>query len=142
MESRDDKFVLQPNGSQRKGQQPGLPGTGVKLLGLISLIVGGLLVLLVVAGVSLYASDYAVEATVVEKSCISRTALNPGQAGGVTVETKLFGIRYTVEDVDATTCTAIQPGNYVLFRIRSQQTTLYESEGGDCIYDSVTGAGC
>ncbi|MEK6984775.1 MAG: hypothetical protein AABX89_00105 [Candidatus Thermoplasmatota archaeon] len=114
----------------------------MKLFGLIGLIVGGLLVLLVVAGAALYASDYAIEATVVEKSCVPRSVFNAGQSGSVTVETKLFGIRYSMPDVDASTCAAVQSGNFVLFRVRSQQTTLYESEGGDCIYDSVTGPGC
>lgn len=114
----------------------------MKLFGIIGLVVASLLILLVVVGAALYASDYAVEATVVEKSCVPRSAFNPGQAGGVAVETKLFGIRYTVQDIDATTCAAIQNGNFVLFRVRSQQTTLYETQGGPCIYDSVTGPGC
>ncbi len=118
-----------------KANNPGRRGWGVKTLALISLIIGGLLGALVLLAGILYMSDYGLEATVVEKSCIAAGPFGTGgRDGGVTVQTKMLGIRHVVQDVDATACSAIQPGNFVIFHIRSGATYLFESEGGACIY--------
>lgn len=104
------------------------------LMGKIVAVAVGLLLLLVVVGVALFASDYGAEATVTGKNCQA----NPPT---VDVETKLFGVDRTVE-VAKQQCFIIEKGNFVVYRIRTGQTTIYEAEGGKCIYDTVTGPGC
>lgn len=93
-----------------------------------------ILLVLVVAGVAaaaiLYAIDYEVEATVQGVDCA---------AGTVEVTTKLFGIDHTVTGVPRQQCIFLSPGNFVEYHVRSTHTRLYDVEGGDCIYDSVTG---
>lgn len=60
----------------------------------------------------------------------------------VKVHTRLFGIDHTVQDVPVQQCNALEPGNFVQYRVRSQRTTLYDREGGQCLYDSETGLYC
>ncbi len=126
-----------------KANNHGRVGADVNTASIVSLALGGAVgILLLVAG-SLFLNDYAVEATVVEKSCIPASGPfhSGGQAGGVTVSTKLFGIHYTVQDVDAVACGAIQPGMFVQYHIRTGRTVVYDRDGGACRYDS-TGALC
>lgn len=103
-----------------------LGGIAGKLLGLVLLVV----VLVVATGFFLYATDYAVEAHVVDKTC---------QGGpSVTVETRIGGLTETVP-VTTTECLVIQLGNYVHYHIRSQRTVIYEKDpavGGRCVYDT------
>jgi hypothetical protein len=110
----------------------------MKALGLVSLILGGLVVALLVTAGVLYASDYGLEATITETHCNSPLAA----AHSVTVQTKLFGIRQDVSDLDYQTCTALSPGNLVVYHIRTGRTLLYERDGAPCSYDSATGAPC
>lgn len=97
-----------------------------------SLLVTLFALLAVVAGIGfvLYLADYKVEANVQETHC---------QHGEVHVKTKQFGIEHTVKDIPMHECVLLKPGSFVEYRIRTQRTTLYVSEGGDCVYDSATG---
>lgn len=80
----------------------------------------------------LFASDYKAEATV-QEDC----------AGGqVDVKTKRFGLDHTVTDIPPQQCLLLKKDSFVEYRIRSRHTTLYEVEGGRCIYDTVTGPFC
>lgn len=93
----------------------------------------GLVVVLAAIGGTMYASDFAIEATVVDTEC--------GFLGGtreITVKTKLFGIEHTLEDVPEEQCTTVREGNFAVYHIRSGHTTLYDREGGNCLYDSET----
>jgi len=117
-------------------------------VGMASLRIGlGLIVALgAVVGI-VYATDYGVQATVVGKDCGS----SGGSSGGgifpvsgpsVTVKTKMAGLRHT-QSLPAEQCGIVQVGNFVIYHIRSGRTSLYQSEGGTCIYDSVGGVnGC
>lgn len=104
------------------------------VVGKILAVVVGLVLLVVLIGVGAYAADYGAEANVTGKDC---------QASPPTVDakTKLFGVKRTV-DVERQQCFVIEKGNFVVYRIRSGQTTIYEVEGGQCLYDTKTGPGC
>ena len=102
-------------------------------VGITLAIVGGLLGIVLVGGAILYATDYKVDATVQETRC---------DLLQVKVQTKLFGLDHTVKDVPLDQCNVLEPGNFVEYRIRSQRTTLYDREGGQCLYDSQTGPYC
>lgn len=106
-------------------------------MGLISLVIRiavALVVLLAAVGGIAYATDYGVEATVVKKDCA---------AGTLTVQAKLVPIQYTAKDIPFQTCAVVQNDNFVTYHVRTQRTSLYESEGGPCLYDTVGGpAGC
>jgi hypothetical protein len=100
-------------------------------------IVGALVLLAVlgiVLGVAAYASDYSVQGTVTEKKC----GFMPPT---VTIHTKQLGITKPVE-VSTDQCGILSPGNFVVYRIRSGRTTIYEREGGGCLYDTDTGIRC
>lgn len=104
----------------------------------------GLLVALVAGGAIVYATDYGLEAEVVAKDCGATTpgGAFPLAAPSVTVKTKLGGLRHT-QGLPAQQCAVVQVGNFVVYHIRSGRTSLYESEGGACIYDSEGGVrGC
>lgn len=103
------------------------------LLGTSLAIVAVLVVGVLGVGGYLYATDYKLEATVQDTDC---------GRGDVDVKTKLFGLEHTVPDVPAQQCNLLAPGNFVEYRLRSERTTLYQSEGGACIYDSETGPAC
>lgn len=121
------------------GARPKSPRPVAAPVGLFRFLLAaiGLLVLvLVVVGAVLYASDYAVEANVKDKQC--RSAL-----GGnfVVIQTKALAIDYTVTDIPDYQCGLVNAGNYVKYHLRSERTSIYASEGGTCIYDSVGGIG-
>jgi hypothetical protein len=98
-----------------------------------ALAVAGLAALL--AG-GAYASDYGLEARVVDKRC---AIFGPSS---VSVETKLLGIGHTAP-VPYETCAVLGAGNFIVYHVRSGRTSLYESEGGACLYDTVGGPrGC
>lgn len=102
-------------------------------LGITLAIAGSLLGVAVVAGAGMYAADYRVDATVQETRC---------DLLQVKVHTRLFGLEHTVKEVPADQCSVLEPGNFVQYRIRTQRTTLYDREGGECLYDSETGPYC
>ncbi len=77
----------------------------------------------------LFATDQAVEATVTDKDCI---------LGEIAVKTKTFSIDHKVKEVPKQECAIIQVGNFVQYRLRTERTTIYASEGGACLYDSKT----
>ena len=52
---------------------------------------------------------------------------------------RALGLEHDVKGIPDQQCSLLSRGNYVEYRIRSRHTTLYEAEGGDCIYDSATG---
>ncbi len=108
------------------------------LLAWTFLAVAGLVAVAVAAGGYLYATDYAMEATVKEKSCAFPITL-PDAQNQVAVRTKVFSIDHTVTDVSDAVCGILRPGNFVEYHIRSGRTVLYESEGGDCLWDSESG---
>ena len=103
----------------------GLVGTLIAVLAIAVVGVGG-------TAAYLYASDYKADASV-QDDC---------SGGAVPVKTKLLGLEYTVRNVPAHECVLLHKGNFVEYRIRSKHTTLYEVEGGRCIYDTLTGPGC
>ncbi|MCA1819797.1 MAG: hypothetical protein ABR562_06785 [Thermoplasmatota archaeon] len=95
--------------------------------------------LLLAAAAIAYFADYAVEAKVTEKQC--RGSVLGGNS--VTVQTKLFGVSYTLSGLPDHECQLVNSGNFVTYHLRSSRTSLYQSEGGPCIYDSENGvAGC
>lgn len=97
-----------------------------KIIGLAILLV----VVVVVLAVGAYAVDYGVEATVTDTNC-------GASPPSVEVRTKLLGTAHQVP-VSPNQCLAIQRGNFVVYHVRSERATIYEREGGRCIYDSVT----
>lgn len=112
----------------------------VAALGLVAWLLigaGGLVGATAVTGGILYASDFAVEATIVDKEC-SLSNLASAQERFVAVKTKLFAIDHKLADVPLDQCNIIQVGNFVEYHIRSGHTRVYDSEGGKCLFDSET----
>lgn len=68
---------------------------------------GGLLAALLVFAIGLYAADYGVEATIVEKDCPE-----------VTAETHIGGFEVT-RRAGSFQCAAVQTGDVVIYHIRS-----------------------
>lgn len=98
--------------------------TGKIVIGAVALVGG----LGLTAG-GLYANDFPLEATVIDKSC------SPLSGYTVTVELDLFGID-SKQPVGADECVLVQKGNFVKYNVKSERLRLYESEGGCLIYDS------
>ncbi len=97
-------------------------------------IVGAIVVVggLILGG--LWAFDIGVGATIEGKRCV---------AGEIDIKTQWFGAETTLTDVPAQQCAAIQNGNFVEYHIRSERTSIWASEGGQCIWDTEHGpAGC
>lgn len=113
-------------------------------LGVVAWVVVGLVSLVGVLGAAagiLYASDYGIEATVVDKAC-GGGVFTSGANSVVTVKTRMFGIEHTVKGMDDALCSGLragQDGNFVIYHVQSERTILYEREGGACLYDSRTG---
>lgn len=93
-------------------------------------VLGAAVFLALLTAFALWALDYQVDGTVTKTDC---------SRGDVTVHMRLFGMTHTVTGVPTTECLLLKPGNYVQYHIRTAHTRLFDSEGGDCIYDSVTG---
>jgi hypothetical protein len=105
--------------------------------GLIGKLIGIaiiLILLVVVVGGFAYATDYKLEATVIDKDC-SPSVLE------VNVKTKVGGIKHAVK-VTQDKCGIIEESNFVEYYLRSERTTIYHNEGGTCIYDTKSGPGC
>ena len=101
---------------------------------IVILAIVGLVVVLAAIGAIAYASDFAVEATVKERC-------SPLNGYAVPIQTRLFAIGYTVTGIPPHECTLVGPGNFVKYHLRSSRTSLYEREGGVCIFDSENGVG-
>jgi hypothetical protein len=105
---------------------------------------GAVVALVAFAGI-VYATDYGVQATVVSKDCGTGGAgggggVFPLAAPSVTVKTKVGSLRHT-QGLPAEQCAAVPVGGFVVYHLRSGRTSLYQSEGGACIYDSAGGVG-
>ncbi|MEA3202666.1 MAG: hypothetical protein QOI63_332 [Thermoplasmata archaeon] len=111
--------------------------------GVLALRIGlGAVVALVAFAGIVYATDYGLQATVVSTSCHPAGVFGGGGTDSVTVKTKLGGLRHT-QALPTEQCLAVPVGAFVVYHIRSGRTSVYASEGGECIYDSVGGAhGC
>lgn len=110
-------------------------------MGIVKLVIFGVVGLVVLLGAIAgiyYATDGAVDATVTDKQC--------GFGGGtVTVVTKfpVSGIEHTLQDVPADQCNVINKGNFVRYNLQSERTSIWQSEGGSCLYDTKYGpTGC
>ncbi len=90
---------------------------------------------------ALYAADAPVQAVVTGKQCGS---IPTQQSSQVAVQTKwpVPGIDHTVTEFPNDKCHLVNKDNFVEYHMRSGRTTLYQREGGTCIYDSVKGIGC
>ncbi len=117
-------------------------------IGLVAWIfigVGGLIGALALTGGVLYANDYGLEATVVGGTCASYNPTgvltSPPAERTITVQTKMFGIEYTMTEVPTEQCAAIGKDNFVKYHLKSERTSLWEKEGGTCLYDSEYGPG-
>ncbi len=118
-------------------------------LGLIAWIVVGVVGLVGALGATggiLYASDFGIDATVIDKQCAGLPGgggffAEPLAGNTITVKTKLFGIEHTLVDVPADQCALVQKDNFVRYRVKSERTSIWSSEGGSCIWDTVNGAG-
>jgi hypothetical protein len=91
-------------------------------------------------GAYLYATDYALKADVQDTLCLGPAA--PDGQNTVSVKTRVLGLDHDVAGIPDQQCPLISKGNYVEYHVRTKHTTLYEREGGDCIYDSLTGLLC
>src|SRR5581483_10415168 len=109
--------------------------------------------LLLVAAGTAYATDAGVDATVTDTHCDSvdpatLTGLPPLAAlarqaaarGDVHVRT-LLGLQMT-RHLDALSCQSVQPGNLVVYHLRSGRASVYQDASKTvCLFDSVYGAG-
>ena len=110
------------------------------LVGVIAIVALVLVGGTVATGGYLYATDYTLKADVQDKLCLGPLA--PDDGNTVSVKTRLLGLGHDVTGIPDQQCQLLSEGNYVEYRIRSRHTTLYEKEGGKCIYDTVTGILC
>ena len=110
------------------------------LVGVIVAIAGVLVAGTAGTGAYLYATDFTLKADVKDKLCLGPLAADDGNA--VSIKTRLMGFDHDVRGIPDQQCQLLSEGNYVEYRVRSRHTTLYEEEGGKCIYDSVTGVLC
>ena len=77
-----------------------------------------------------YALDAPIDATIREKNCMSTDPT-------VTVVTHLLGVVHTLK-MTHDKCGIIQEDNFVRYHLRTGHTIIYSSEGGACVFDSVT----
>lgn len=128
------------------GQSPATPPqprarpivSGWGIAGILALLVVGGAILFGGAVAYLYAKDQGFGAHVTGKSC--KGPLASDSANRVDLRTTFLSIDRSVYDVPDGPCALIGEGNFVEHHIRSRHTIIYESEGGDCIYDSQRGA--
>jgi hypothetical protein len=100
-------------------------------MGVLGIVVA--VALVGVAGVGgtaayLYVTDYGLKADVTATDCLTQT---------VSVKTRAFGIDHDVHQVPEDQCNLLDPGDHVVYHIRSKHTVLYR--GGEVCYDSETG---
>lgn len=97
-------------------------------------LVLALVALTVVLGAAWYVADGRIDADVENKTC---------SFGGssVTVVTRLFDIT-KVQSIQYQECLMVPQGGYVQYYIRSGRTVIWDSEGGDCIWDTGRNGPC
>lgn len=110
-----------------------------KVIGLAVLAV----VLVVGVGAALFASDYGVEADLIEKSCGGPGSFvhAASQSPYVVAKTRLGGFERRVV-LSLEKCLAIPDDAYIVYHIRSQRMVVFESKGGPCIYDTDPASRC
>jgi hypothetical protein len=96
-------------------------------LRLVVFIIVGILAFAVVAGGSLWAMDYGVEATIIEKQCGSRGST-------VSVQEDVTRLVHT-QEVDRLECEFAQSGHQAVYNIRSERLRLFTPDG-QCYWDS------
>ncbi|MGB1698202.1 MAG: hypothetical protein ACPHK8_07360 [Thermoplasmatota archaeon] len=101
------------------------------MIGKIFAILGSLIFVGAAVIGGLFIFDAPVGGTVEDKDCINNL---------VDVKTDFFGLTSSAE-VGAAQCASIQAGNYVKYYLRSERTSIFESKGGACIYDTENGPG-
>lgn len=102
--------------------------------GKIVLAVVGLVVTAGVAGGSLYAMDYGVQATIVGKDCVAQT---------ISVQEKFTRLVHTME-IGIAECSAVSEGNFAVYNIRTERVRVWESDArSTLLWDSdwLTGSG-
>ncbi len=77
---------------------------------------------------TLWAVDYGVEATVVDKNCA--LAENTVQ-----VQESVTRIKHT-EPIAAEECTLVQEGNFAIYSVRSGRLQIFDREDGNKLWDS------
>ncbi len=98
-------------------------------LTIVLMVCGGLLGVVVIGGGIAYAADVQLSATIQDKDC------QPLGPSTVEVETKFLAFKADVE-IEYDQCLILKKGNYVEHHIRTEHTTIYEVEGGACIWDT------
>lgn len=104
----------------------------MRFLRVALLVVGAIVVVAALWGIALYSNDAAVNADVTKKSC-DLTGANT-----ITAVTRIGHVSHTAS-VDYASCRAVPVGAFVVYHVRSQRTTVFATQGGPCIWDSVTG---
>lgn len=95
--------------------------------GKIVLAVVGLVLTAGIAGFSLYAMDYGVEATVIDKDC---------GAGTVTVQETVTRFEHT-QAIGLVECAAVSEGNFVIYNIKSERIRVWDTEAQEnLVWDS------
>jgi len=97
-----------------------------------------LVALAVVGGALAWMADYGVEATVTRTDCVP--SFGGDAASTVSVQANLVPLGADVK-LPYQQCVALQNGNFVIYHVRSGRTSLYQRQGGPCIYDSAGGVG-
>lgn len=92
-------------------------------------LVAAVVLLLVALAASLWAVDYGVEATVVDKDC-SAVGENTVQ-----VQESVSRIKHT-EPIAFDECTVVSEGNFAIYNIRSSRLQVFDQEGGNKLWDS------
>ena len=98
-------------------------------VGKIVIGVVGLVLTAGIAGGTLYAIDFGVEATVVDKQC-------GGASSTVTVKEAFTGFEHT-QPIGHTECLVVNEGNFVVYNIRSERTRVWDFQGGELLWDST-----
>lgn len=107
----------------------GLAAIAATTVGKIFIGVVALLLILGGTGVAFFAADYGFEATVVETDC------SPTGGSAVTLRPKV--VPTTLEqELPFEQCAVVQQDNFVIYNIRSERVRIYETEGGELVWDS------
>lgn len=93
---------------------------------------------------TLYVIDHPVDARVESKQCGGGIiTFLPQQQARVTVRVLALDRLVTLDDLPPDQCALVNDGNHVRYHIRSGRTSIWQYEGGPCIWDSLYGLfGC